>query len=203
MIFRMLDSEVDSSFIHETRKLTMTSLGLPADSPATKPLSHAIYIGLFSENDSRPCGLAEAYFLDQAYLSFETCIYKSPSFVKLCPFDQMSWIRTIYVDPEHRCHRPYYLYLYLVMAYIFNRLGASYAGMATRADDPYFHRLYLKTGGSLQGYTSAPFLEDGRFALYAFDLKRLLQHPRSSRTLQSLQLAWKKLREIRARKSSN
>ena len=179
----------------------MISLGLSPDSPSALPLPHAIYVGLFLEDRAQPKGLAEAYFLDQAFLNFETCVYKTPSFVRLCPFEQMSWIRTIYVDPKHRRRRPYYLYLYLVMAYVFNNLGASHAGMATRADDPDFDRLYLKTGGMPQGHTTVPFFGDSKFALYAFDLKELLRHRRFRKISGQLHFDWEKMREIRSRSS--
>ncbi|HVY57495.1 MAG TPA: hypothetical protein VHA77_06560 [Xanthobacteraceae bacterium] len=202
MILTLLDCETDSSFIADARKAALAALGLPAHGPGTLPLPHAVYLGLFLDGDARPKGLAEAYFLNQAFAGFEACPYKSPSFANVCPFDRMSWIRTIYVVPEFRRQRPFYLYLSLAMARIFRSFGATHAGMTTRADDPFFDRLYLRTGGTLQGYTAAPFFEHARLALYTFDLEKLLQHPRFPSVSAGCQFDWGKLKAIRARRSN-
>jgi hypothetical protein len=199
MHLQLIDCETDFSYIKEVRSRTLEAIGLSPETPSANPLHYAVYLGLYIDGRSRPAGLAEAYFLDQAFPNYDGCPYRPDCLSKLCEFNSMAHIRTIYVDPEYRRTRPFYLYLYLAMCRIFSELGARYAAMATSPDDPVLLRLYAKTGGKMLGHTSVPLIKDCQLALYAFELKALLRHPRLPRILSRLKVDFEKLKETRSR----
>jgi hypothetical protein len=198
MILRLLDAEKHCSTIHRIRRRTLEELRFDPDHPSAKPLDYAVYLAAYSEGDDRPAGLAEAYFFDQAFPSYRESPFAAMDLEEFCPPTEMSYMRTIYVAPEHR-GGPAYMHLSLAMGHLFHRMGARFAAITTLADSATHARLYESTGGTRMGQVAFPNVPLA-LALYLFDVGRLVHHPRLRRAVDALEIGPEPMRTLTDRR---
>jgi hypothetical protein len=197
---RVALAEDEGEYIRHVRQETLRAIGLTVRPETTSPLPHAVYLIADDVRRGRPVGMAESYFVEQQYASYEHTPYGSVgNLPEICPFSRLAGIRTVYADPGFRFHHALYLKLILGSAHIFRLLGARYAAATTNAADERLARLYDKTGGMRAGTFAHASFHPSLLALYLFELDRLLQHPGAPRMLRDLDLNLDLLRTVRSR----
>lgn len=194
-----LDPSTSADYIRHVRRETLKSLGVEPTAPATDPLPFGVYLEYRVDGIEPPVGLGEAYFHDQAFPDFASSPFADvPELLELCDFGQLCNMRTVYVPPEFRVRYPAYLYLCLAMAWLFRSQGARYATIGTATEDAGLQRLYRATGGIDLGDVPVAG-SDIPCKVYAFELDRLLRHPRVPRVLAQLHVQPEEIAAIRAR----
>lgn len=165
-----------SDYIRHARSETLKAGKMKPDPTLLEPLPLAIYLAAHAPGRSEPVALAEAVFLDDVYRGYEEFPYGGGfDLRRLCPFEHLAGVRTVYVEPGFRGHRALYLRLTLGLAKIFARLGASWAVATTNDRDAMLCQLYRRTGGVKLGSFEHEGAADP-VALFAFSVTRLAGH---------------------------
>lgn len=158
---------------------------LPVPPELYEPLPIAQYLVAWTDDGTRAIGMAEGYFLDQLYGGYEDLAPGlTDALAPLCPFENLAFFQTIYVDSPFRAHTPF-LYLCLSMVHLGVRLGAQGGVCFTDTQSEFHHRLYEKTGGRLVANVEVTYSNGTRLrrGAYYFDLPRVCQHPRLQHAL--------------------
>lgn len=202
MQIRLIESERYVEYIKRVKAVVAAAMGVKnLEGRAIEPLQCGFYLALWLPDKPEPVGLAEAYFIDQAYADSRRCpLLTIPEVRTRCSFNNTAYLRTIYVEPEYRARLPIYSNLYLGMATVMHQLGALYGLAGTAANDGSLVRLYQKSGGRAVAKFAFPDDPSQPTAIFLFDVAQVLNNPRVARVSACLNVDQALALAIRQRK---
>ena len=180
MQLRLLDAKRDLDYIRHAKGIVAGEMGAKSTGgQGLDPLNYAMYLSVFSGDETRPIGMTESYFINRVYPALEGCPLAAISDLNAhVDFSSIAVMQTIYVEPGIRARAPAYLYLSLGTAIVMQRRGAKIGIAATAASSASLLRLYQKSGG--RHVATLPFADDPSdpTAILVFDIAQALTHPR-------------------------
>ena len=139
-------AERERSAIRAFRQEICRTIRLDPEGPAAQPIDYASYLFVFDEEESRPAGMVEFFFYDQAFGAFSDAVYSQAADLGAYgSMSELAHLRSVILEDGQR-HTRLFAYLMAAMVTVSHGMGASHMTAGTGVHNEAILALHRRAG---------------------------------------------------------